>query len=99
MQQVNIDGPEEFLNNENEEQNLLKSTSDTFKLEKVWTSLRILRESLWLRNTSLVYKLENVRSQLNDANAEIAALTAKVEEQNQEMKGLLTGVSETADRD
>ena len=35
MQQVNIDGPEEFLNNENEEQNLLKSTSDAFKLQKV----------------------------------------------------------------
>ena len=35
MQQVNIDGPEECLNNRNEEQNLLKSTSDTFKLQKV----------------------------------------------------------------
>ena len=34
----------------------------------------------------LIHKLENVRSQLNDAYAEIAALSAKVEEQNGEMK-------------
>ena len=91
------------LNNVKEEQNLNSTSHESLVAKSLNLTLRILGnlsqdDPCHWGTPNLVHKLENVRFQLNDANAEVAALTAKVEEQNQEMKELLTGVSETADK-